>query len=308
MTKVYDVGIIGAGPAGLSAAIYAASEGLSTLVLERADHTGGQMYYATCIENYMGFSHGLTGRELAQEATEQAIKFGTSIRLNAQAVSLARTGSELLVRCEDGTHSCRALVTALGVRWRKLDAPGVSMLTGHGVFYGQGSVTPGPTDNVVIVGGGNSAAQLALWLAARVASVTIIVRRSLTETASAYLTDRIIQRPNITVRMGAEIVACYGDPTLETVVYKQNGQQSVIQTAYLFIMIGTEPHAEFLREHISCDESGFISTEAASPYDTTAPGVFAIGDIRKGSIKRVATAIGDGAGVISRVHGYLASL
>lgn len=305
-TKTYDVGIIGAGPAGLSAAIYAASEGLSSLVIEKEDHTGGQMYYATCIENYMGFSHGLTGRELAQEATEQALKFNASFRLETSVASLVPLGDSWAMSCTDGgVHTCRSIITALGVQWRKLLSPGVEPLVGKGVFYGQGSVTPSARDHIVIVGGGNSAGQLALYLSSRVSRVTLLVRRDLNATMSSYLTERIATRPQIDVRVGAEVVACYGSPSLESVVYTHEGRQDFITTSYLFVMIGTEPHAEFLRDHVKCDEQGFIHADL---FDTSARGVFTIGDVRKGSVKRVATAIGDGAGVISRVHSYLSSL
>lgn len=305
-SKIYDVGIIGAGPSGLSAAIYASSEGLDTLLIEKSEHTGGQMFYATKIENYAGFSRGVTGANLAQESTEQALKFGTALRLETEGVSLTRTSTGWAVTCSiNSRFECRTIITALGVSWRKLRAEGIDPLIGHGVYYGQGAILPREHDRVVIVGGGNSSAQLAMYLSERCREVIIIVRRPLEATASAYLTNRIHATGNIVVLDGAEVQACVGSPTLESIVYRRDGADAALATQVMFVMIGTEPHAEFLRHHVECDDLGFVSTNT---YDTTAPGIFAVGDVRQGSVKRVATAIGDGAGVISRVHAYLSSL
>ena len=319
----YDVVVIGAGPAGLAAGVYGASEGLEIALLE-AHVTGGQAGSSSLIRNYLGFAHGISGQDFAVEACEQVWLFGADLVLAQTAESLTVDGDRRIVRTSQGQElSADAVVLATGVRWRRLGVPELEDLVGSGVFYGAaGSEARAMTgQDVFVVGGGNSAGQAALNLAKHAASVTLLIRReSLEATMSRYLITAIDETPNVVVRPGIEIVGGGGEGRLESLVLRNRsggGDHSVPAQA-LFVLIGAEPHTEWLPEEIARDEGGFIltgsealGTSAHWPLErppmlleTAIPGVFAAGDVRSRSIKRVASAVGDGATAVQLLHEY----
>jgi len=314
-----DLVVVGAGPAGLSAAVYAASEGLRTTVLD-AGAVGGQAGSSSLIRNYLGFPRGLGGGELAQRAYQQAWLFGAQFRLTHRASALEQRDGRHVVRTDSGAEiAVRAVVLALGVEYRRLDAPGLTELEGAGVFYGasmsEAQALAG--ENVYIVGGGNSSGQAALHLARYACTVRILVRGDgLAATMSQYLIDAIDKDPNVRVRTRTEVVAGLGDGRLEQLQLRSPDGIETVPAAALIVLIGAKPHTEWLPEGIARDEWGYVATGAGAagwpldraplPLETSLPGVFAAGDVRARSVKRVASAAGSGALAVSDVHTYLA--
>lgn len=320
-----DVAIVGAGPAGLAAAVYAASEGLETVLLELAV-SGGQAGSSPLIRNYPGFPHGIEGGLLMERTCEQAWLMGAHIVFAQQAVALERHGDERIVCLRDGTEvRARAVVIATGIEWRRLGIPRLEALTGAGVFYGAAvSESRAMKDqDVFVVGAGNSAGQAALHLAKHARAVTLLVRgNSLAKSMSSYLVTAIESTQNIRIRLRTEVIDAGGEARLESIVMtdRATGKIGEVPASALFIMIGGEPYTGWLPAEIICDERGYIITgrsllEQPEPtweldrepqtLETGMPGVFAAGDVRQDSIKRVASAVGDGATVIRLVHEHL---
>jgi thioredoxin reductase (NADPH) len=323
----FDVIVVGAGPAGLSAAVYASSEGLRTLVVER-EAIGGQAASSSLIRNYLGFSRGITGAELAQRAYQQAWVFATRFVLMREAVSFGSDGDRHVVELsEGGEASARAVVLATGVAYRRLGIPSLEALVGVGVHYG-GSVAstyPIAGGHVYVIGGGNSAGQAALHLARQAAQATILVRGpSLADTMSRYLIDAIDATENVDVRTSMEVTDGGGDGQLErlTLRHRETGEVEVVPAAAVFVLIGSSPHTEWLPPGIARDRWGFLVTgtdigtdpdaharwsldRPPLQYETTLPGIFAVGDVRHRSVKRVASAVGEGSVAITQVHEYL---
>lgn len=322
----FDVTIVGAGPAGLAAAVYAASEGLRTLVVER-QAVGGQAGTSSMIRNYPGFPKGVSGQKLAYSAFHQAWVFGATFLFMRGASGLRVDGYERIVELSDGSYvRSSTVVVANGVSYRRLGVPSIDSLQGRGVFYGA-AVTEGPSmsgRDVAVVGAGNSAGQAAVHLARFARRVTVLVRgTALSETMSDYLVREIDASPNIEVRTGVEVVGAGGEArdTLECVVVRRrsDGTEDRLDVEGLFLLIGSEPRTEWLDGVVQRDPWGFICTggdvelapgehRAVAPLETSVPGVFAVGDVRRGSVKRVASAVGEGAIVIPLVHQHLEHL
>lgn len=314
-----DVLVIGAGPAGLAAAVNAASEGLEVIVLERCAQVGGQASSSSRIENYLGFPLGLSGAELAKSADEQARRFGAEIHTAAHVIDLRRVDSDhVQAMCASGTvYTCRTAILTTGVTYRTLDAPGVNELLGRGVEYG---FTPGEAERwrdgrVFVVGGANSAGQAALHLAQHGANVTILTRSPLNKGMSAYLLDRIADA-SIPVWQGARVAAVtgvYDDANGASLEGVTVAMPETIRTELadgLFIFIGAEPRTSWAPQLLT-DRKGFVLTGPDVPGDprlyleTSETGVFAAGDMRASSVKRVAAAAGEGAMAVQFVHRYL---
>jgi thioredoxin reductase (NADPH) len=304
----YDVVIVGAGPAGLAAAVYASSEGLKALVVDRS-YAGGQAGSSTRIRNYLGFSRGLTGAELAQRALQQAWVFGATFLVKREVEDLVVGDPAHKVLISGGTEvDTSSVILAMGVSYRRLDAPGLAEFEGGGVYYGSSpSEARQFTDRqVFVVGGANSAGQAAVHLARYAASVTLVSRSPLEKSMSQYLLHEIDGKENIERRDSTEVVAASGDGRLETLTLRgPDGEEEVAADA-LFILIGAEPRTEWLPPEIERDARGFVTT--GDDYSTSVLGVFAIGDVRAGSVKRVASAVGEGSVVIQHVHHYLADI
>lgn len=321
--SVRDLVIVGAGPAGLAAAVYGASEGLDVLVLE-THAPGGQAGSSTRIENYLGFPTGVSGLELAGRAYNQAEKFGAEILVARPAVRLGCEHKPYSVELSGGgTINARAVVIATGVQYRKPDCPALARFTGVGVYF---AATPMEAElcrdeDVAIVGGGNSAGQAAVFLAPRVRSVRILVRgRGLSDTMSRYLVSRIENASNVDVHAFHQLVSAGGETHLERIDVRdsKSGQTRALDIRHLFVMTGADPNTAWLRGCVALDDKGFVKTGDAidgaqwhlprSPYplETSAPGVFAVGDVRSGSMKRVASAVGEGSAAIQLVHRALA--
>jgi thioredoxin reductase (NADPH) len=319
---------VGAGPAGLSAAVYGASEGLDALVVER-ETFGGQAGTSSLIRNYFGFSRGVSGQELAAQAYTQAWLFGASFDFARHATGLRRTGDELVVTLSDGTEVMgKTVLIATGVSYRRLGVPTLEALQGAGVFYGAAVTEAQATKDreVHVVGGGNSAGQAAMYLSKYASKVTLLVRgRSLAASMSEYLITEIDAAENIEVRLDTRVTDGGGEGHLEYLVLKDSisGSTETVPTAALFVLIGAEPHTEWLSKNIVRDRGGYIVTgqdllrngrlPEAWPLDrppmlleTSMPGVFATGDVRHGSVKRVASAVGEGSIAIPLIHSYLA--
>jgi thioredoxin reductase (NADPH) len=326
---LYDVCIVGGGPAGLAAAMYAASEGLSAVIVER-EAPGGQAGQSATIENYLGFPKGLTGSDLAQRAIAQVSRFGAEMVLAREVVGFETRGPVRAVLFEgSGEIEARALIVATGVSYRRLGAAGLDELIGRGVYYGvtasEASQCQG--DDVYIIGAANSAAQAALNLSRFAKRVVLLVRAAtLTDTMSRYLVERIASTPSIEVRYRSEVVAGRGDGHLEalTLADRASGVTEEVPSSWLFVFIGASPRTEWLGSEVVRDERGFVVTgqdllgpthanrwplsRAPFALETSVPGVFAAGDVRLDSMKRVASAVGEGAMSIYLVHRYLATI
>jgi thioredoxin reductase (NADPH) len=324
----YDVAIIGAGPAGLAAAVYGASEGLSTALVDSLA-VGGQIGTTSRIENYLGFPVGVSGEEFAQRAYIQALRFGASIVLPATATGLSGDGSAWVIHLDTGDDlTAHSVIITTGVTYRTIDAAGLDRFTGLGVFYSPLGVDDEihPGDPVVIVGGGNSAGQAAIWLAGRGHPVTVAVRGTdLAESMSRYLIDRITGLPDIEVRYQTEVRELAGSRWLERVEVEDVTTQTraTLLAAALVVLIGAEPHTEWLAGSVRLDGGGYVVTGSAlgldtryqspwtgryrDPYllETSAAGVFAAGDVRSGSVKRAAAAVGEGSIAIRLVSEHL---
>ena len=323
----YDLVIVGGGPAGLAAAVYGASEGLQTALVER-DAPGGQAGQSSRIENYLGFPVGLSGGDLARRATTQAQRFGAELLTVQQVTRIEQRGPSKVVHLAGGEElGAAAVIVATGVDYRLLDAPGVEELTGRGVYYG-GSRSEGVScrdEHVVVVGGANSAGQAAIYFAGYAQHVTILYRGdSLAKSMSRYLIDTIEDTPNITVRTNAEVAAAHGDEQLERITVRDTagGAEQEMELAAMFVFIGARPQTEWLPDEVARDKRGFVLAGSEllledvrprwrlerNPYllETTMPGLFVAGDVRSQSMKRVASAVGEGSMAVSFVHEYLA--
>lgn len=323
----YDLVVIGSGPAGLANAVYGASEGLKTLVVERSA-PGGQAGTSSRIENYLGFPSGVTGADLAQRAVTQAKRFGAEILTAQEAVSFRREDPYRIITLSDGSEiSAYAVVLATGMAVRKLEVEGIEPLQGIGVYYGA-AMSEAATyrdKDICIVGGGNSAGQAAMFFTRYARSVTILIRAaSLASSMSRYLIDRIEAAPTIKVVPDAEVTSVYGDGKLERVTIRncKSGETSQLAMSAMFIFIGAAPHSEMAGSFVELDEKGFILTGHDIPkvgnkprgwmldrdpflFETNVPGVFAVGDVRSGANRRVAAAVGEGSASIYMVHRYL---
>ena len=329
-TDFYDFVIVGGGPAGLAAAVYGASEGLKTLLVERSA-PGGQAGMSSRIENYLGFPSGLTGEDLARRALTQARRFGTEILSPQEAVSLRIDGPYRILKLRDGSEiSCHALLVASGLSWRMLEIEGLEQFREAGVYYGatmtEAQLCQG--EDVYLVGGANSAGQAAVYFSKFARSVNMIVRGdSLAKGMSHYLIDQIQQIPNIVVETESEVTAAHGNGHLEgiTITNRSSGDSRTVPTSALFIFIGAVPCTAWLRGILPTDERGYLLTgpqlpregdqpkgwkEARDPFlfESIVPGVFAAGDTRHASIKRVASAVGEGSVVVQMVHQYLSKV
>jgi thioredoxin reductase len=323
--QVFDVAVLGAGPAGLATAVYASSEGLRTVVIER-EAIGGQAGTSSMIRNYPGFAQGVSGSKLAFEAYQQAWFFGTTFLFMRQVDSLSSEDGHYRIQLSDGgTLAARSVVITTGITYRRLDVPRLEELRGRGVFYGAG-VSEAPAmrgQKVFVIGGGNSAGQAAMHLAKWAAQVTILVRaESLADSMSDYLVREIEAMPNIGIRYRVQVVDGTGTDHLESLVLedRQTQTRQSVPADDLFVLIGSQPRTEWLGESVARDQWGFILTgpdladdpdarwHADRPpllHETSLPGVFAAGDVRRGSVKRVASAVGEGAITIPLVHRYL---
>jgi thioredoxin reductase (NADPH) len=323
----YDLIVVGAGPAGLGAAVYGASEGLRTVLVER-EATGGQAGQSSRIENYLGFPDGVSGSQLTDRARRQALKFGAELLSTREVIGLQVAGTTRIVHFGDGTAIAgHAVVLATGVSYRRLAVDGLDELTGRGVFYGS-AATEAPAcagEEVYIVGGANSAGQAAVHFARFARRVHVLIRAGdLTRSMSQYLIDQLANIENIEVHPYAEVIGASGDDHLEHLRLRdvRNGEESTVDTSWLFIFIGAEPRTDWLRDVIARDDLGFVRTgtdlliegrrptgwwPARDPYhlESSVPGVFAAGDVRSDSVKRVASAVGEGAMAVSLIHLYL---
>jgi thioredoxin reductase (NADPH) len=329
-TNFYDLAIVGGGPAGLAAAVYGASEGLRTVIIER-EAPGGQAGLSSRIENYLGFPSGLSGGDLARRAVAQAKRFGVEILSPQEATGIRVDGPYRYLKLADGSEiSCHVLLLAMGVQWRTLDVPGIDKLQGAGVYYG-GSTSEAISckgETVYIVGGANSAGQAAMHFSKFTEKVIMLIRgTSLSSTMSHYLVEQIQNNPNIEVWTSASVTAVQGDSRLTgiTVRCSTSGETKELPATSLFIFIGALPRTEWLGSLIERDDHGFILSgpdlirdgkkpaswsldRDPSLLETSVPGVFAVGDVRHGSVKRVASGVGEGAVVVQFMHQYLAKV
>jgi len=307
--------------------VYAASEGLSTVIVER-EAPGGQAGQSSSIENYLGFPKGLSGSDLAQRALAQVSRFGAELVLAREVVGLEQRGTVRAVLLEGGGEvEARSVVVSTGVSYRRLDAEGMDRLQGKGIYYGATAAEAAQTegDLVYVVGGANSAGQAALNFARHAKQVTLVVRGpDLLATMSTYLVDRITAAPNITVRCGTQVAAAHGDTHLERLTLAERGtdQREDVEASWMFAFIGASPRTDWLGGSVARDGHGFVLTGpdvmtsdapwglARAPFalETSVPGVFAAGDVRLESMKRVASAVGEGAMSIYLVHRYLATV
>lgn len=326
----YDLAIIGGGPGGLAAAVYGASEGLKTILIER-EATGGQAGQSSRIENYLGFPVGLSGSDLAHRAVAQATRFGVEILTPAEAYGVRIEDRYRILQLTNGTEIVtKALLVATGVSYRRLQVAGCDEMTGAGVYYGA-AMTEAPSvagQNVFIVGAGNSAGQAAMFFSRHASTVHLVVRSDdLAKSMSAYLIDQIGETPNIKVLLNTEVFAVHGDDHLEgvTLVDRARDEMTKYPAAGLFVFIGAMPYTDWLPSEVLRDEKGFILTGSdlirngaplkgwmldRPPFllETSVPGIFAAGDVRHGSVKRVASAVGEGSISVQFIHQYLGDL
>jgi len=328
-TNFYDLAIVGGGPAGLAAAVYGASEGLHTVMIER-EAPGGQAGMSSRIENYLGFPMGLSGGDLARRAVVQAQRFGVEI-LAQEAVGVRTEGSYRMIKFIDGNEiSCHALMIATGVQWRRLDAPGIDRLQGAGVYYGGGSTEALSCKGeiVYVIGGANSAGQAAMNFAKYAERVVIVVRGvSLSTTMSQYLIDQIKETSNIQIWPNASVSEAHGETHLEEISFfcSDSNKLERVSASAMFIFIGASPRTDWLADIVERDERGFILTgpdlmrEGLRPkgweldrdpflLETNVPGIFAVGDVRHGSVKRVASGVGEGSVAVQFIHQYLSKV
>jgi thioredoxin reductase (NADPH) len=316
--KLYDVVIVGAGPAGLATAVYAGSEGLSVLAIDCRSF-GGQAGASARIENYLGFPTGISGMALMGRAFSQAQKFGVEVLIPDEAVKLECGNEPCRIKLATGERiQSRAVVLATGARYRRLDAQRLDEFEGSSVHYWASPLEADlcASQEVALVGGGNSAGQAVVYLADRARKVTLVARRPLSETMSAYLVERIESLPNVDVVIGCEVAALEGEPGQLTGVrirHRSDGSETEVPARFLFSFIGAEPNTDWLQSSgIRLDERGFILSgedldgDDRLPMETSRRGVFAVGDVRACSVKRVAAAVGDGAQVVAAIHKYLA--
>jgi thioredoxin reductase (NADPH) len=329
-TNFYDLAIVGGGPAGLAAAVYGASEGLHTVMIER-EAPGGQAGMSSRIENYLGFPMGLSGGDLARRAVVQAQRFGVEILSPQEALSVRAEGPYRIIKLADGNEiSCHALMIATGVQWRRLEAPGIDRLQGAGIYYGGGSTEALSCqgETVYVIGGANSAGQAAMNFAKYAERVVIVVRNaSLSSTMSQYLIDQIKERPNIQLWPNASVAEVHGETHLEEISFlcSDSGKIDRVSASSMFIFIGALPRTDWLAGVVERDERGFILTgpdlirEGQRPkgwtldrdpflLETNVPGLFAVGDVRHGSVKRVASGVGEGSVAVQFIHQYLSKV
>jgi thioredoxin reductase (NADPH) len=316
--RILDVLVVGAGPAGLAASVYGASEGLATMTIDGVA-TGGQAGTSARIENYLGFPSGISGGELAERAAIQADKFGAEINVPAEALGLEVKDGHYVAHLDgDDEVPARTLVIATGAHYRKLSIPGFEKFEPVSIYYAATQVEAlmCRSDPIAVIGGGNSAGQAALFLARTAARVTLVAtERELTENMSRYLVDRIEREPGIEVMLHSELRELLGDDVLEALVVEDNqtGRRHVVDARSLFVFIGAEPHTGWLAGVVALDDRGYIVTGrqaggGALALESSRPGIFAAGDVRSGSIKRVASAVGEGAMAVRLVHEHLADL
>ena len=322
---VYDLAILGAGPAGLAAAVYGASEGMHTVVIEQMA-IGGQAGTSSLIRNYLGFVRGVSGGELAHRAWQQAVLFGAQFVFTHQAVGFTAGADHHVVTLDDGSQAvARAVIIATGVTYRRLGIPGLDRFVGTGVFYGAAGVeAPAMAgQEVYVIGGANSAGQAALHLARFASRVTLLVRgQSLAAGISDYLVKQLGETPNLDVRLSTRVVDGRGKSHLEALTLHdlRTGRQEEVPATAVFVLIGAEPHTDWLRDVVELDERGLVLTgrdipqsawpgpRVPLPFEKSVPGVFAAGDVRYGSLKRVAGAVGEGSVTVGSVHRYLEQL
>ncbi len=329
-TSFYDLAIVGGGPAGLAAAVYGASEGLHTVMIER-EAPGGQAGMSSRIENYLGFPSGLSGGDLARRGVVQAQRFGVEILSPQEAVAVRVEGPYRIIKLVDGSEiSCHALMIASGVQWRRLEAPGIDRLQGAGVYYGGGATEALSCKGelVYVVGGANSAGQAAMNFAKYADRVVILVRgESLASTMSQYLIDQIKETPNIQLWTHASVAEVHGDTHLEeiSVLCSDTNKTERVPASAMFIFIGALPRTDWLGNIVERDDRGFLLTGPdlmhggqrpkgwavdRDPFllETNVPGIFAVGDVRHGSVKRVASGVGEGSVAVQFIHQYLSKV
>src|SRR5271169_2143912 len=329
-TSFYDLAIVGGGPAGLAAAVYGASEGLHTVMVER-EAPGGQAGMSSRIENYLGFPSGLSGGDLARRAVVQARRFGVEILAPQEAVGVRTEGPYRIIKLADGNEiSCHALMIATGVQWRRLEAPGIDRLQGAGVYYGGGATEALSCKGevVYVVGGANSAGQAAMNFAKYADRVVILLRgSSLASTMSQYLIDQIKATPNIQLWAHASVAEAHGDTHLEeiSILCSDTDKVDRVPASAMFIFIGAQPRTDWLGGIVERDDRGFLLTGPdlmhggqrpkgweldRDPFllETNVPGIFAVGDVRHGSVKRVASGVGEGSVAVQFIHQYLSKV
>ncbi len=325
--EIYDVLIIGAGPAGLAASVYGSCEGLRTILLERSN-PGGQASSSARIENYLGFPMGLSGSELSSRAIAQTLRFGTEILTPCEVKNITVNDGYKITELIDGSIiNSKAVIIATGVAYKKLEIPGIDQFTGAGVYYGAAAIEAQACRNeiIYIVGGGNSACQAAMYMSKHSKEVNIIIRKeALSQTAANYLVENIKNTPNIRVIGNTDVVACSGSTILENITLKngRSGETYDVPAKALFIYIGTKPGTDWLKDFVLKDDKGYILTGAdlmkAKPYptvwklkrepylpETSTPGVFASGDVRYGAMTGISAAVGEGSMAIRFVRKYL---
>jgi thioredoxin reductase (NADPH) len=320
-STVYDVAIVGAGPAGLAAAVYAASEGLSTIVIE-GTAPGGQAGTSSRIENYLGFPTGVSGQELSERSLVQAQKFGARFAISRDVLSMSRHGGGYALHLQDGEPvNTRAVIIATGARYQKLNIPNYDRFEYQGIHYAATAMEAGLCrgEEVVVVGAGNSAGQAALFLSQTAKLVHLLVRgENLQVTMSDYLVQRILSSRNICLHVRTELAGMDGDDRLRSVTWCNNSsmqpetrQSETREISNVFVMIGARPKTTWLCKSLAVDTKGFIITGSGAGseafFGTNQPGVYAVGDVRSGSVKRVASAVGEGSVVVSEIHNYLAA-